>query len=99
MVHTTRLAPQGGVRGQQMKVTARDLRIREDTAKYLYNLNLDSAFYDPKSRSMRDNPLPDQAVEDAPYAGDNFARISGDAVGLAQTQVFAWDMEKKGLRA
>jgi pre-mRNA-processing factor SLU7 len=32
---TSRLARQGGVGGAQMKVTARNLRIREDTAKYL----------------------------------------------------------------
>jgi len=31
-------------------------RIREDTAKYLRNLDTNSAFYDPKTRSMRDNP-------------------------------------------
>lgn len=31
-------------------------RIREDTAKYLRNLDPNSAFYDPKTRSMRENP-------------------------------------------
>merc|ERR1740124_1893530 len=34
-MYVSRLARQGGVGGQQMKVTARNLRIREDTAKYL----------------------------------------------------------------
>jgi len=29
------------------------------------------------------------------YAGVNFSRISGDAVKLAETQLFAWDAEKK----
>lgn len=37
----------------------RNLRIREDTAKYLLNLDVDSAHYDPKTRSMREDPLPD----------------------------------------
>lgn len=37
------------------RTTVRNLRIREDTAKYLRNLNADSAYYDPKTRSMRDN--------------------------------------------
>lgn len=92
----SRLARQGGVGGAQMKVTARNLRIREDTAKYLRNLDIGSAYYDPKSRSMRDNPNPEVAPEDAHFAGDNFARISGDAVGLAETQVFAWDAADKG---
>lgn len=94
-VHTSRLARQGGVGGAQMKVTARNLRIREDTAKYLRNLDPNSAYYDPKSRSMRDNPNPDLENEENPFAGDNFARISGDAVGLAQTQLFAWDAASK----
>lgn len=39
------------------KITVRNLRIREDTAKYLYNLDPNSAYYDPKSRSMRENPF------------------------------------------
>ncbi|KAL7543549.1 hypothetical protein ACHAXR_012835 [Thalassiosira sp. AJA248-18] len=104
---TSRLARQGGVGGAQMKVTARNLRIREDTAKYLRNLDPNSAYYDPKSRSMRDNPYGNdaddgsnlqqqqQAAESLGFAGDNFSRISGDAVKLAETQLFAWDAEKK----
>jgi pre-mRNA-processing factor SLU7 len=77
------------------KVTARNLRIREDTAKYLRNLDLNSAYYDPKSRSMRDNPYPETNQGEVPFAGDNFTRISGDAVGLAETQVFCWDAAEK----
>lgn len=46
--------------GQKMdtnkRITVRNLRIREDRAKYLYNLNPDSAYYDPKTRSMREAP-------------------------------------------
>ena len=107
VMFTSRLARQGGVGGAQMKVTARNLRIREDTAKYLRNLDPNSAHYDPKSRSMRDNPYAQnadeggdlqqqqQAAESMGFAGDNFSRISGDAVQLAETQLFAWDAEKK----
>ena len=40
------------------KTTTRNLRIREDTAKYLLNLEANSAHYDPKSRSMLENPNP-----------------------------------------
>jgi len=90
------LARQGGVGGAQMKVTARNLRIREDTAKYLRNLDPNSAYYDPKSRSMRDNPHPEMNPEEVQFAGDNFSRISGDAVELADTQLFAWDAAQKG---
>ena len=42
----------------------KNLRIREDTAKYLRNLDPNSAPYDPKSRSMKENPNPDIASED-----------------------------------
>jgi len=94
-MHSSRLARQGGVGGAQMKVTARNLRIREDTAKYLRNLDPNSAYYDPKSRSMRDNPNPQEDPSEVQFAGDNFTRVSGDAVGLAQTQVFAWDIMGK----
>lgn len=38
------------------RITVRNLRLREDTAKYLINLNPESAYYDPKTRSMRDAP-------------------------------------------
>lgn len=39
------------------RITVRNLRIREDTAKYLYNLDPNAPYYDPKSRSMRENPF------------------------------------------
>lgn len=42
----------------KQRITVRNLRIREDTAKYLRNLDLGSAYYDPKTRSMRENPNP-----------------------------------------
>eukprot|EP00539_Tryblionella_compressa_P001031 CAMPEP_0178742114 /NCGR_PEP_ID=MMETSP0744-20121128/5505_1 /TAXON_ID=913974 /ORGANISM="Nitzschia punctata, Strain CCMP561" /LENGTH=648 /DNA_ID=CAMNT_0020395041 /DNA_START=309 /DNA_END=2256 /DNA_ORIENTATION=- len=96
-VFTSRLARQGGVGGAQMKVTARNLRIREDTAKYLRNLDPNSAYYDPKSRSMRDNPNPELPPEESMFAGDNFTEGSGDAVELASTQLFAWDAAEKGV--
>ena len=32
------------------RITVRNLRIREDTAKYLRNLDPKSAYYDPKTR-------------------------------------------------
>jgi len=54
--------------GQKMdtktRITVRNLRIREDTAKYLINLDSSSAYYDPKTRSMRDNPLKNVAPEE-----------------------------------
>lgn len=56
------------VAGQRMdtktRVTVRNLRIREDTAKYLRNLDPDSAYYDPKTRSMREAPVATARPED-----------------------------------
>lgn len=78
-----------------MKTTVRNLRIREDTAKYLRNLDPNSAYYDPKTRSMRDNPLPNENPEEVQYAGDNFSRYSGDTVELARTTLFAWEAHDK----
>lgn len=55
----------------------RNLRIREDTAKYLYNLNENAPYYDPKSRSMRENPLAGvkgKEQQAAKFSGENFVR-------------------------
>ena len=61
--------------------SVRNLRIREDTAKYLYNLDPKSSYYDPKSRSMRQDPLPHLPANKKVFAGDNFVRKSGDEFG------------------
>lgn len=47
----------------KQRITVRNLRIREDTAKYLRNLDPNSAYYDPKTRSMRDNPYESKGEE------------------------------------
>ncbi|EOD41716.1 hypothetical protein EMIHUDRAFT_414359, partial [Emiliania huxleyi CCMP1516] len=79
------------------KASVRNLRIREDTAKYLLNLDVNSAYYDPKTRSMRDNPLRGSALADAStFAGDNFQRATGDAVQMAQLQLYEFEAYEKG---
>ncbi|XP_048746628.1 pre-mRNA-splicing factor SLU7-like [Ostrea edulis] len=82
----------------KQRITVRNLRIREDTAKYLYNLDPNSAFYDPKTRSMRENPYKNTGnIEmEQKYAGDNFVRFSGDAHKFATKQVFAWEAYEHG---
>eukprot|EP00811_Abedinium_folium_P023258 NODE_3279_length_2061_cov_6.655636.p1 GENE.NODE_3279_length_2061_cov_6.655636~~NODE_3279_length_2061_cov_6.655636.p1 ORF type:complete len:559 (+),score=228.90 NODE_3279_length_2061_cov_6.655636:303-1979(+) len=81
----------------RLRTTTRNLRIREDTAKYLLNLDVNSAFYDPKSRSMRQNPLKHlKEEEQSAYRGDNFIRQTGDAKALTELMVFAWDAHKHG---
>ncbi|OCH95147.1 hypothetical protein OBBRIDRAFT_746227 [Obba rivulosa] len=78
------------------RITVRNLRIREDTAKYLINLDPSSAYYDPKTRSMRDNPLMNVAPEEALFAGDNFLRHSGEAPAVQKLQLFAWNAAARG---
>ncbi|KAJ3184064.1 mRNA splicing protein [Gaertneriomyces sp. JEL0708] len=95
-----RYADRADMPGQKLdlktRTTVRNLRIREDLAKYLLNLDVDSAYYDPKTRSMRDNPVKDKDPGELTYAGDNFLRYTGDAPQLAQLQAFAWEAEDRG---
>ncbi|XP_060827486.1 pre-mRNA-splicing factor SLU7 [Bombus pascuorum] len=80
----------------KQRITVRNLRIREDTAKYLRNLDPNSAYYDPKTRSMRDNPYTgtDREVD---YKGENFARFSGDTQRHSNAQLFAWEAHERGV--
>ncbi|KAF8581599.1 hypothetical protein K439DRAFT_1636022 [Ramaria rubella] len=86
--------------GQKMdtktRITVRNLRIREDTAKYLRNLDPESAYYDPKTRSMREAPDTSTPAEDALFAGDNFLRHTGEAVDVEKLQLFAWQSAARG---
>ncbi|BFZ65011.1 mRNA splicing protein [Saitoella coloradoensis] len=77
---------------------SKNLRIREDKAKYLINLDLDSAHYDPKTRSMRENPNPSsesQTASASAFVGENFTRMTGDAQTFQDLQVFAWQAEER----
>ncbi|KIJ67966.1 hypothetical protein HYDPIDRAFT_107513 [Hydnomerulius pinastri MD-312] len=78
------------------RITVRNLRIREDTAKYLINLDPDSAYYDPKTRSMRDAPIKNVPPEEAKFAGENFFRFSGEAPEVQKLQLFAWQAAQRG---
>ncbi|TDL25893.1 pre-mRNA-splicing factor SLU7 [Rickenella mellea] len=78
------------------RITVRNLRIREDTAKYLINLDPESAYYDPKTRSMREAPVQNVPLEDAKFAGDNFFRYSGEAPDVQNLQLFAWQSAARG---
>ena len=75
------------------KMSVRNLRIREDTAKYLLNLDVNSAYYDPKTRSMRENPLPGQETDFIEY---NQMRKSGEARDLAALQLYELEANSKG---
>ncbi|KAK1938519.1 putative mRNA processing-related protein [Babesia divergens] len=80
------------------RTTVRNLRIRDDTAKYLINLDIDSAYYDPKSRSLRDDPL--IGMENTglhTFRGDNEVFTSGDAKKPKEIEMFAWEAQQKGI--
>ena len=70
------------------RVPVRNLRIREDTARYLTDLN---ASYDPKNRKVT-------GVESTLYGSDDFvkANTGTDQDKLAQISAFAWEAEKRG---
>lgn len=81
--------------GRQQSTATRNLRIREDTAKYLLNLDLDSAKYDPKTRSMVDmGAQSDQAA--ALVAEENFMKASGEAADFEKAQHYAWESQERG---
>ncbi|OAA63361.1 mRNA splicing factor [Niveomyces insectorum RCEF 264] len=73
---------------------AADLRMREDTARYLVNLDLDSAKYDPKRRRIVSGGafLDDSARL---FAEQNFAKASGDAEAFEQAERYAWEMHDR----
>ena len=74
----------------------RNLRIREDTAKYLLSLDVNSAHYDPKTRSMREDPLPDANPNEKFYRGDNQYKVSGQALEFKQLNIHSWEAFDKG---
>eukprot|EP00123_Amoebidium_parasiticum_P007998 comp18511_c0_seq1/m.19907 comp18511_c0_seq1/g.19907 ORF comp18511_c0_seq1/g.19907 comp18511_c0_seq1/m.19907 type:complete len:528 (-) comp18511_c0_seq1:78-1661(-) len=78
------------------RISVRNLRIREDTAKYLRNLDLKSAYYDPKTRSMRSDPYAGTGKSDPGFIPENFIRQTGDAMAVASSQVFAWQAYEGG---
>ena len=81
--------------GRKQSTATRNLRIREDTAKYLLNLDLDSAKYDPKTRSMVDmGAQADKAA--ALVAEENFIKASGDAAEFEKAQRYAWESQERG---
>ena len=85
------------------EMTVKDLKINNpysksnkigaDFAKYLLNLDPDSAYYDGKSRSMRGNPNPN--ADDSTFKGDNFIRTTGDAMQYIELENFVKEANSK----
>ena len=72
----------------KVRTDVRNLRQREDVAKYLRNLDPNSAPYDGKARIMKENPNPDLPENDQLFKGDNFVKFTGDALQLMQHEAF-----------
>jgi pre-mRNA-processing factor SLU7 len=85
---------------EKTRTSTRNLRIREDTAKYLLKTG-STSHYDPKSRSMRELPDGSQTVDDSKLQNgkQEFQRASGDAVEFEKLQKFAWQSERAGVDA
>lgn len=86
--------------GRNQPTSTRQLRLREDTAKYLLDLNLDSAKYDPKTRSMDTTAmaLNNQKAGDD-LASEGFVRPvhdpKPDAAAFEKAQRYAWESQNK----
>lgn len=80
--------------GRKQATSTRNLRLREDTAKYLVNLDLESTKYDPKTRRMLENKGGDPNSLDA---DDGFAgKQSGDAGEFEKASTYAWETQERG---
>lgn len=78
--------------GRQQSTSTRNLRLREDKAKYLMDLDPDSAKYDPKSRSMVDSGGGGSGND----ADDGFVSKGDDAEEFERAQRYAWESQERG---
>ncbi|KAK7897029.1 mRNA splicing protein [Exophiala xenobiotica] len=77
--------------GRSQPTSTRQLRLREDTANYLKDLDLESARYNPKTRTM-DTSAPDP---DAIDVSDGFMRSTDDAASeFERAQRYAWETQE-----
>lgn len=78
--------------GRSQPTSTRQLRLREDTANYLRNLDLDSAKYNPKTRTMDTSALKLPGETDAE---EGFVRPSDDAAAeFERAQRYAWETQE-----
>lgn len=81
----------------RVRTTIRNLRIREDIAKYLRNLDPSSAVYDGKSRTMKENPNPDVPESQQTFKGDNYAKVTGDYIQMMNQEGFVLEAGQAGV--
>jgi pre-mRNA-processing factor SLU7 len=76
------------------KTVKQSMRIREDTAKYLLNLDSDSAKYNPKKRALVDaGAIADKSAQ--LFAEESYLRASGEAAEFEQAQRYAWEAQER----
>lgn len=74
--------------------TKKSMRLREDTAKYLLNLDVDSAKYNPKKRALVDpGAINDKSAQ--LFAEEAFLRGSGQAAEFEKAQRYAWEAQER----
>lgn len=79
---------------KHQSTATRQLRLREDTAKYLVNLDLESAKYDPKTRTLVDGGATGGKAAEM-YAEEGFLKASGEAGEFEKAQRLAWEAQEK----
>jgi len=76
------------------KRVKQSMRLREDTAKYLLNLDSDSAKYNPKKRALVDaGAIGDKSAQ--LFAEESYLRASGEAAEFEQAQRYAWEAQER----
>ncbi|KAI1613059.1 Pre-mRNA splicing Prp18-interacting factor-domain-containing protein [Exophiala viscosa] len=81
--------------GRSQPTSTRQLRLREDTANYLKNLDLDSAKYDPKTRTMDTQALDLAGNPSTSIAEEGFVRPTDDpAAEFERAQKYAWETQE-----
>ncbi|RVW47334.1 Pre-mRNA-splicing factor SLU7-A [Vitis vinifera] len=67
-----------------------------DFAKVEKSFRTTETHYDPKTRSMREDPLPDANPNEKFYRGDNQYKVSGQALEFKQLNIHSWEGFGKG---
>jgi pre-mRNA-processing factor SLU7 len=81
------------LRSKNYQQAPKNLRSRQDVAKYLINRDVDSAHFDPKSRAMQDDP--DPSNPNNPFRGEKSFLNSGDMLEYQQYEAFAFEYAQK----
>ncbi|PFH57497.1 hypothetical protein XA68_14994 [Ophiocordyceps unilateralis] len=79
---------------KHQSTATRQLRIREDTAKYLLNLDLESAKYDPKTRALVNAGATGGKSADL-FAEEGYLKSTGEAADFERAQRYAWEAQER----